>query len=80
MTGFSIVLVIIYTFLYKSVLVVVTTLVDVSVIVCVVRQGPGVEHVVWDGAAIHVGIRPTMHCDGAVQFGHRLFGADTFPV
>ena len=46
----------------------------------VVRQGPGVEHVVWDGAAIHVGIRATMQCDGAVQFGHCFFGAGTFPV
>ena len=79
MTGFSIVLVF-NIFLYTSVLFVVTTLVDVSVIVCVVRQGPGVEHVVWDGTAIHVGIRPTMQCDGAAQFGHCLFGADTFPV
>ena len=60
-----------------AVVVTVSTFVLVAVFV---RQGPGVVHVVWDGTAIHVGIRPTMQCDGAVQFGHCLFGADTFPV
>ena len=73
------VLVAVAVVLTVAVVVAVSTFVLVAVAVSVVvsvavlvTQGPGVVHVVWNGAAMHVGIRPRMQCDGAVQFGHCL--------